>query len=496
VSDTSQPNQFDRDPAEEAQLAGQDSADEAQTVIYDPSEGQEASDERFAAILEAEGGPADMAAELQTQAPADAADALETLEPADSAEVLHRMEEEAAAQALAHMEPPLAATVVQDVSRDEAARLVALMNPDDAADLLQALSKSEADEILRAMPRRAAARLGQLALYEPETAGGLMTTEFLRLRSSATVAEAIERIRQRREYLAENDIVTLFCRDDEGKIEGVVDLRALILAEPEQRVADIMDRDIIALRPDTDREEVADAFRRYHYLVLPVIDEDRRILGIVTVDDVLDIIHEEHTEDALKQVGAGRAEAVYNTLGSKLKARMPWLVVNLGTASLAAAVVFLFEGMVEVIGFLAVLMPVIANQAGNAGNQSLAVTLRGIVLGEVREERIGPLLLRETVFGFITGLATGVLLGGFVGLLGAAGIVDATWRLGLIAAIAMSGALALGCLLGAGIPILMQRLKFDPATASTIFLLMLTDMISFAAFLGLASLLRSWLLAG
>ncbi len=455
----------------------------------------EGSDQRFAALIESEAPAQELARALETSDPADAADMLERLETASSVSVIHEMDDEAAAEALAHMELPLAATVLPDLEPTEAGRLLGHMDPDDAVDLIQTLPRDKVDQILRSMPRKRAAVLGKLALYDPETAGGLMTTDFLKFRSSSTASDAMQYLRARRGFLEDSDIYSIYCLDDDGRLEGVLDLRRLLVADPPTPIADLMDRDVELLRPGLDREEVARAFDRYDFFALPVVDEDRRVLGVVTIDDVIDIIREENTEDALKQVGANPEERVYTTLGDKLRGRLPWLVINLGTASLAAAVVLFFSDIVQEFKFLAVLMPVIANQAGNAGNQSLAVTLRGLVLGQVRTDHIWPLLGRETLFGLLTGIITGALLGLITVAVGAAGFGNADWRIGLIAAIAMSGALSAGCFMGAAIPILMQRLKFDPATASTIFLLMLTDMFAFAAFLGLSFLLRSWLLA-
>lgn len=469
---------------------------EGETVYHHAERPVEGSDERIAALIQAEAPPIELARELETAEPADAADTLESLEPAESLSVIQAMSDEAAAEALAHMELPLAATVLPDLSPSEAARLLRLMEPDDAADLLQTLPREKAEPILRAMPRRTAAMLGKLALYDPKTAGGLMTTDFLSLKSSSTVNDALQYFRERGAMVEGSDIYSIYCTDEDGRLEGVLDIRLLLGADPEKRVSDLMNRDVEFFHPALDREEVARAFDRYDFLVLPVVDDDRRVLGVVTVDDVIDIIRAENTEDALKQVGAAPEERVYTTLRDKVKGRLPWLVVNLGTASLAAVVVMIFSGLVKQMEFLAVLMPVIANQAGNAGNQSLAVTLRGLVLGQVRTEQVWTLLFRETVFGLVTGLVTGVLLGMATALVMSPDLGDASWRLGAVAAVAMAGALAAGCFMGAGIPIVMERLKFDPATASTIFLLMLTDMISFAAFLGLAYALRGWLMAG
>lgn len=466
------------------------------TVIHAAEEPVAGSEARLAAMLEQDASPKDLARELENAEPADAADALESLALGATTEVLDEMDVSAAADALSHMDPRLAASVLADLEIRDAAKLIGKMDPDDAADILQIMPRARLDSIVAALSRKKAAVLSKLLLFDPETAGGIMTTEFLKLRSSSTVAEARAYLQQRRTRLEGSDIYSIYCIDDDGRLEGVLDLRTLLVAEAEQRIGDIMDREVDALRPDLDREEVARAFDRYDFFALPVVDEHRRVLGVVTVDDVIDIIRAEHTEDALKQVGAGRTESVYAPLGKKLRGRAPWLLVNLITSQAAALVVFMFAGVIESLAILAALMGMIANQAGNAGQQSLAVTLRGIVLGEVRRNRVAPLVLREMLVGVFSGLLTGTVIATGIVVSNMLGIINSDWRLGLVAAAAMCGALIMGTLVGVSIPLIMQRLGADPATASTIFLTMITDTTSFAALLGLAWILHDWLLAG
>jgi magnesium transporter len=465
-----------------------------ETVVREHPTGVDTeAEQRLATLYDANASTAELVREAEAAEAPEAADFLETLERDDSVRLVHSMADEAAAEALAHMELPLAATILCDLPAPESASYLALMDPDDAVDLLQELEKPRADAILAELPPRRAAALGTLALYDPETAGGLMTTRVIRVPDDTTVTEAVRRIRASVEH-DEEEFFYVFCVDDQGRLTGVVNLRALLLAQPETPIQEIMSRDLVVLRATMDQEAVAREFERYDHVALPVLDERDRLLGVVTIDDVIDTIRQEQTEDALKQVGAGPSEVVYDTVAKKLRSRSPWLVVNLGAALLAALVILQFEEAIAALPLLAVLMPVIANQAGNGGQQSLAVTLRGLVLGEVRRQRVGKLLLRETIFGFLTGVLVGAILAGGMAVLGALDLIDGDWKLGLVAGVSMAVSLALGCLMGTGIPLLMERLKFDPATASTVFLIMLTDMISFAAFLGLAAVLGSWLL--
>ena len=303
------------------------------------------------------------------------------------------------------------------------------------------------------------------------------------------VREAVELIRN-----ADPDAETehVFVVDADGRLTGIVGLRLLVIAQAHERIADICNRHVDAIRSDVDSEAVALEFEKYDHRVLPVVDERDHLLGVVTVDDVLDSIRAEGTEDAQKMVGAGREEMVFSSVGDKLKGRLPWLVVNLMTSAIAALVVLQFESLIAEVAVLAVLMPVIANQSGNAGQQSLAVTLRGIVLDQVNSKVAGRLLVRESVVGLINGAIAGVLVGGLVTVVSiAAG--EGSWRLGAIIAGSMTCSLTAGTFAGTGLPMLMRRFGADPATASTIFLTMITDSLSFLIFLGMASALSGWI---
>lgn len=458
--------------------------------VADPSPQDVQAASMVAQTIDAEA----LAGVIEQQEPPDAADTLEALDEEQAAEVLEKMEDEIAAEALAEMQKPLATGVITDLVDEDpayAGRLLELMSPDDAADLLQALPDQPRGVVLASMTPETRRTLAHLAKYDRESAGGLMTTEFLALKADMTVPQAIEYIRA---HDLPEDTQTAMIVDAKGHLVGVLGLQRLLLAKTAQRLSELMNAEVDFVRPEMDREHVARVFDRYDYALLPVVDHDRRLLGVITFDDVIDIIREEQTEDTQKMVGAGAVEAVYSSLGTKVRSRFPWLLVNLFTSTLAAIVVLQFEGLIGELAVLAVLMPVIANQAGNAGQQSLAVTLRGIVLDEIRPGRVTHLLLREAGVGLFNGLVAGALVGTGLAVIGTFFTEGASWRLGLIAGLAMMGALTIGCFVGSAMPITMRRLGFDPATGSTIFLTMTTDTVSFFTFLGLASMLSSWLL--
>ena len=449
--------------------------------VSDPSP----HDERVAELMSHTIDVPVLASAVELQAAADAADTLEDLEEDEAAEVLHEMKDRAAASALSEMEMPLAAGVMEDLIDEDssyAGRLIEQMADDDAADLLQALDEPYRDRLLGMMDREPAEELVELIQYDRESAGGMMTTEFLDLRQDMQVHEAIEFIRDNPiSEQAQNALVT----DDENHLVGIIALHRLLLTQSQDRIADLMKRSVKAIRPDTDREEVAREFDRYDYSMLPVVDENDFLLGIVTVDDVIDIIRAEQTEDVQKTVGAGAREAVYSGVFEKFRGRFPWLLMSLFMMIPAAVIILKFEDLISRVPVLAVLMPVIAAVVGNAGHQALAVTQRGLVLDEVRPERVSPLLLRELMVGLLSGFVLGLIILVSVGLLSRLS-PSATWGLGLMTGIGTMIAMSVGTLFGSAIPLLMKRLGFDPAQSSAIFLIMITDAVAFGTILSLS----------
>ncbi|MHC4786841.1 MAG: magnesium transporter, partial [Planctomycetota bacterium] len=439
-----------------------------------------AQDERVAELIEHTIDVPVLAEAVEQQEAADAADTLEALAEEEAADVLEQMDDRAAAEALAEMRSPLAAGVMQDLVDEDlayAGRLVQVMAPDDAADLLQAMEQSYREEVLAAVPLGSAAPLRKLISYDRESAGGMMTTDYLALRQDMTVGEATEIIRGQ---IVPEGVQHLLVVGDDGRLVGIVGLRDLLLTGSGRRIGDLMQETVKAVRTGVDREAVAREFDRYDYAMLPVVDLDDRLIGIVTVDDVIDIIRAEHTEDVQKTVGAGAVEAVYSRLGEKLRGRFPWLGVSLVLTCLAAAVVLVFHEMISEHTTLAWLLPVIAAVVGNAGHQALAVTLRGIVLDEVRRERVLPLVSREAAVGLVNGAALGAVI--FIMLMLPI-VPGASWQLGLVAGISITIAMVVGTLAGACIPLVMRGLGIDPAQSSAIVLILITDAVSFTTLL-------------
>jgi magnesium transporter len=461
--------------------------------VEDPSV-ESPEDLRVEALLQHEFDAPELAQAVEEQEPADAAETLERLEQGEAADVLEEMGAESAAEALAHMLPALGVSVLEDLIEEDpayAGQLIEEMAPDDATELLRELPDGYRDRLLGTLGKVEAVMYRRLLDYGEHTAGGMMNSEYLHLRDTQSVAEATEIVRRAE---TESECIEIYVVDWTGKLLGKTTMRGLLLARPDQRIAAIMATPVDAVQPELDRQSVAQEFRKYDYLTLPVVDDQGRLLGVITFDDVLDTVAELGTEDAQAMVGAGKEEAVFSSTREKFRSRFPWLVVNLFTSSISALVVLMFEGLIAQIALLAVIMPVIANQSGNAGQQSLAVTLRGIVLDQVRSTTARGLVLREALVGFLNGSINGVLIGAVVAVGGhLLHPGEAKWQLGVVVVIAMSVALTVGCAVGASIPLVLRRFGLDPATASTIFLTMVTDSVSFLVFLGLAAGLATFL---
>jgi magnesium transporter len=421
---------------------------------------------------------------LEGEHPADVADAIEAMPHEEGADVLEALDPEDAARALSEMDVEDAHSFVEEMGPPFAAQAFEHMALDDAADLLTELPDELSQQIMAALPEGQRAELVDLMTYPPESAGGIMSPEVIALSANLSIPEAIAELRRIADETEQ--IYYTYVVDHQHRLVGVLSLRDLLLASPGKKLHDIMITRITSVPATMDREEVAAMLSKYGYLALPVVEEDGRLLGIVTVDDVVEVLQQEATEDMQVMVGAGADERIDSPLHLTLARRLPWLFVNLVTAFLAAAVVGLFESTIEKLTWLAVLMPVVAGQAGNTGAQSMAVVIRGIATGETRGLEVRRLLLRNTAVGLLTGLAIGLV----------AGTVSFFWwsdaSISIVLGVAMLACMAIAAVSGAFVPWIMQRLGFDPAQSSSIILTTITDVTGFGIFLALGAVVILW----
>ena len=419
--------------------------------------------------------------DLLLKDPADIAEALSQLSEEQAVELVHRLYlRRAAAETLGEMEPEDSAELLAKLDREEAIKILSRMDPDDAVDLLEELPEAVQQELLARLGREEAEVLTDLLAYPPDSAGGLMSPEVMALSLDMTVQEAIDLLRRRVEEA--ETIYYAYAIDEQGALQGVLSLRDMALANPQTRLGTLLKQDIITVSVDADVEDVARLFDKYNYFALPVIDADQKLLGVITVDDVIDVIREEATEDIYGMASVPIEERVDTTWFSSLRMRLPWLYVRLATALLAAVVVGVFEETIAKVAALAVLMGVIAGQGGSAGMQTVTIITRGMALGEL-EPRVGwRLLSKEAVLGIVNGLVIGATIG----------IITYLWKgdywLGVAACLAMLFTLVVAGVTGVVIPLGLRGLGKDPALASGIFLTTLTDVLGFGFLFLLARL--------
>jgi magnesium transporter len=412
--------------------------------------------------------------------PADLADVLTTLDDKERVAVVQALPPELSSQALAEMpEEAHAGETLAALDPGQAADIVEELDDDDAADILGDLNRSQQEQILSGVTDRA--EVDRLLRYDEETAGGRMTTHLVTVPDTATAEQALEEIRRQAEEV--EDFYQVFVVDADKRLVGLLPFKDLVISRPERPVRSFMTPSDIFVTPDLDQEEVARLMARYNLPSVAVVDEQGRLLGRVTFDDVIDVVEAETTEDMLKFGGVSPDEELVAGWRPAVRSRLPWLSVNLLTAFLAGGVVYYFQHTIQHTLALAVWMPVIAGMGGNAGTQALAVTVRRLALGLIPVDVFTRVVGKEIVVGIINGLVMGVAVGTVAALIGQGA------RLGIVVFLAMTGNLMVAGFAGAFIPILLERFGIDPAVASSIFVTTFTDVCGFLLLLGLAGML-------
>jgi magnesium transporter len=434
------------------------------------------------------GATANLVNLLQKQYPADLAQLFGELPEKDRASAFSLLAERnsrLAMEALSELGPEVAGALLADRSAEEIVKLTQELPSDDAAALIDHLPEELSAAVLELMQKKpAGADVGELLDYPEKTAGRIMNPKVFALSEDMTAAEAIAALQASRDV---EMVFYLYVIDSRRHLVGVVSLRRLLLVPPETPLKRIMTTDLISVRVDVNQEEVARLVASYNLLAIPVVDEENKLVGVITVDDVIDVIKDEATEDVYRLAGVASDDRVFTAPMESLRKRLPWLLVNLGTAFLAAFVVKLFEGTIGVVTSLAVFMPVVAGMGGNAATQTLAVIVRGIALGELTWGNSRKALLKEAAVGVGNGIACGLVGAGVVWLM-----QGNPW-LGLILGLAMVINMFVAATAGTLIPLALRAMKVDPALASSVFITTLTDVFGFFSFLGLGALFIRYL---
>lgn len=409
---------------------------------------------------------------------------LERLEINEARDVLRQLPVEKVARILAEMDEEMAADILVAIRHQRAGRILDSFEPDDAADIVASMKEADRHRLLQKLSIKDRTNLEALLKYDPESAGGIMTTTVELALEDMTIDEAIARIREFADR--EQDLHYVYVVDQERRLRGTVSLRRLIQAKPQYRIRDVMNTDIRGVvPPGMDQEEVAQLMAELNLPDIAVVEPDGRLLGVITHDDILDVIQEEATEDILMMAGAGGDESVHDHVFYSVRRRQPWLLINLLTAFFSAFVISLFEDEISIMPALAVLMPIIAGVGGNSGQQSLAVAIRSLALGQLQPGEGRAVILRQTAIGIINGAAIGLVAAVFVYLIYAGNPIR--FRLGLVVLVAMILNALVAGLAGAFVPIFLRRINRDPAASSSILLTAVTDTGGFFIFLGLGS---------
>lgn len=416
---------------------------------------------------------------LATLHPADLAELLEELEPAERAAVVHLLSDETAAETISELEVEDQAEILESLGSERAGDILDEMSADDVADLVGELSQSRADELLDLMEPEDATEVRELLEYGEDTAGGIMTTEYVALPGSLTAQQSIDELRR----LAPDaeSAYYVYVVNEKEQLLGVLSLRELIVSAPDRPIQEIMRKSIVSVHVNDDQEEVARVVRKYNLMAVPVVDREEVLCGIITVDDVLDVIEEEATEDAYRAAGVGAHDEDDAGIWPIIRARLPWLVGLLFLSMLSATVVQSFEGVITSVAVLSVFMTTMAGESGNAATQALAVVVRGLATGDVERDQIWAVVWRELRVGLVVGGVCGVVLA----------VIATIWQghpwLGLIVGPAMFLNLTLAKATGAFVPFIIERFGFDPAVASGPFIATVTDSTSMLIYFGIAS---------
>ncbi|HYK04733.1 MAG TPA: magnesium transporter [Thermoanaerobaculia bacterium] len=417
---------------------------------------------------------------IEKTLPADISPVLPLLLEEDRKRILSLLIEAGkAARALLDLNETDLYVIIDSVDDATLAAICSSSAPDDAADLLDFLDDERRAGVLELLGATQGAKLESLLEGEEETAGSLMNTEFLAIDEELTVAQAIEAIRQ---YPRKDSFFYVYCVDAESHLVGVLSLRSLILANAGAQLKNIMVQSVVRTQIDSKPEEVAQLVSKYDLLSMPVVDTQNRLVGVVTVDDVLDVIQEQAEEDLMHLAGVAADERLSTPARETWRTRFPWLAVNLVTAFIASSVVRLFEPTIQKWTALAAFMPLVAGMGGNAGTQTLTVFVRALALGAI-DWRAGMRgIWKELLVGLGNGIAIGAITGTIVGFW------TGEWTLAAILLAAMLGNLIIAGVAGGLVPLVLERFGFDPAVASSIFVTTFTDTGGFFLFLGMATL--------
>ncbi|HEV8539244.1 MAG TPA: magnesium transporter [Bacteroidota bacterium] len=416
---------------------------------------------------------------------ADIGDIINRLEPAEQHYVFDLLDAETGSAVLLELDPAVRESLLETIPSEKITTYIGLLASDDAADLIAELPPHVAEKVLRAMPAKESTEVKELMQYGPKTAGGIMGTEFVAVQMNDTVAQAIKAVRT----MAKRNMViyTVYVVDEEGLLVGVLPLQSLVLHPPNRRVYKLMESDAKSVNADIDQEEVAAMFRKYDLIALPVVDKKGKLVGRITIDDIVDVIEEEHSEDVARMVGSDAEELEKRSPYQIALLRLPWVLTTLAIEFGAGIVIHFFDETLSRVILLASFMPIISAISGNTGLQSAAIIVRAMSTGHVTLDHWWHPVWRQIQTSLMIGGACGIALG----VVGA--LWQGRWQFGLVVGISMFISVNISGVVGTTVPMISKKLGFDPALTAGPFETAFQDVVGITIFLSLATLLLQWI---
>ncbi len=403
---------------------------------------------------------------------------LSDLEDNDIAEICAKLSDKELATILEESEEKTQIRILDLLRNNRIINVFSYMSKDDIVDILGLINIGKSKELINLMKDGKDKKIiTELLGYEDDTAGGIMTTEYIALKKDLTVSQALLKLK---EIVSKSEVIETIFINDNKKIIGIANLRDILISPDSTKLEEITNTNFISVEPETDQEEVALLASKYDLNVIPVINKKNVLLGIITIDDIIDVIQEEQTEDVLRMAGVDKEENIDSTVFESIKMRLPWLIVNLVTAFLASLTVKIFEGTIAQVVALSAIMSIVTGMGGNAGTQTVSIIIRNIAMGKVELKDSLRLVIKEIILGLFNGAIIGILTGIIVTL------IYGNCYLGVIIFLSMIGNLVISGICGILVPLILAKLKLDPALASSIFLTTATDVLGFFIFLSLA----------
>jgi len=418
--------------------------------------------------------------EIASLDPFDSADTLEEFEPKDASYLIEELPIDVSIKIFESLRPRAIIKIVENLQELSIEKIFKEMDTEDVVDVFERSTVDEAEDLLEVLDKSTKLDINRRLAYPKDSVGRLMSEEVGKISTGLTVKEALVELKTLHENV--EDLIYVYSIDAENRLSGVLSFREIVFADENELIDNIMIQNPTFINPSLDQEEAARLIRQYELLALPVVDKNNKLIGQATVSTALDVIQTEIAEDFSQSFGAGAEETIFTPLKRSVRMRLPWIAINMALAFIVSILISQFEETIARDALLAALMPVVALVGGNSGAQSLAIVIRALARNDVSDARTFEVIGKQSLIGLVNGLFIGTM--SFL-LLSITGL--STYALAL--SIAVFGNILIGNLFGASIPLILKKLKFDPALASNIFLTLITDIVGFAGFLGIALLL-------